>query len=506
MFTAKRAGVGQWLALGVLTLTVIMLAVDATVLTLAIPALTADLGATATQILWIGDIYSFAIAGLLITMGNLADRIGRKKLLLIGSLGFGVASVIAAFASTPEMLIAGRALLGVFGATLMPSTLAIVRNIFEDPAQRTRAVAIWSAGATAGAAAGPLVGGALLEHFWWGSVFLINVPIVALVLVAGIFLLPESYNSDRPSIDVLSSVLSIAAIVPIVYAVKHLAGTGFDWTVPVAALIGIVAAWLFVRRQKRLTTPLIDLSLFRLPAFSGAVAANTLAIFAFVGLIFFFSQYLQLVRGLSPLQAGLVELPSAIASAAVILLVTISIRLFGRGRAIGLGLYIAAAGLAFLAVAESLPSLLWLILALTVVGFGSGLAMTLSVDAVVSAAPKRRAGAAASIAETAYELGVALGIAVLGSIHTAIYRAGLPDMSGSAEPAVAAIKQSLATGTEIARATAPEILAGAQHAFTVSMQITSVIAAVLLAASAAIAWRTIPSPRPGAGMKPTARS
>lgn len=503
--TDSGSGTRQWLALAVLTLAVVMLAVDGTVLALAVPALTADLSATATQVLWIGDIYSFAIAGLLVTMGNLADRIGRKRLLLIGATGFGFASVLAAFSTSPEMLIAARALLGVFGATLMPSTLAIVRNIFEEPVQRTRAIAVWSAGATAGAAAGPLVGGVLLEHFWWGSVFLINVPVIALVLVAGLVLIPESYNSRRSRIDLGSVLLSMTALIPVVYALKRLFGTGPDTLVLLAVLVGGIAGWMFVRRQGRLDSPLIDLGLFRYPAFSGAVASNALAIFAFVGLLFFFSQYLQLVRGLTPLQAGLVELPSAIASAAVITVVGMILKALGRGRAIATGLLLSALGLALLAVAERLPGLVGMIAALALVGLGVGLSMTLSTDAVVSAAPRERAGAAASVAETAYELGVALGIAVLGSLHMALYRSGLPAFDG-VDPAVAtAFDQSLATGGA-ALGPAPAdgaaaALDAAQHAFASGMQIASVVAAVLLAGAAVIAWRVIPSVRgPGAGI------
>lgn len=483
----------QWLALTVLTLIVVMLAVDGTVLALAVPALTAELSPTTAQVLWIGDIYSFALAGLLIVMGNVADRCGRKRLLLIGSAGFGAASVVAAYSTGPEMLIAARALLGVFGATLMPSTLAIVRNLFENPVQRTRAIAVWSAGATAGAALGPLVGGALLEHFWWGSVFLINVPVLALVLIAGCFLLPESRNPESASIDVSSALLSILSIVPTVYAVKHLVNDGFDATVPLALVIGLMAGWLFIRRQKRLRTPLIDLSLFRHPAFSGAVAANALAIFAFVGLLFFFSQYLQLVRGLTPLQAGLVELPSAITAAGVVVLAAASVRWFGRGRAIGVSLFLAAAGLALLALAEGLPGLLWLIIAMSIVGLGSGLAMTLSTDAVVSLAPRQRAGAAASISETAYELGVALGIAVLGSLQAALYRAQLPSLIGLGHDDASAVRESLALAKRTLGPNAGDLLAQAQHAFTSGMQTTSIIAAVLLASAAVIAWRVIPS-------------
>lgn len=280
-----------------------------------------------------------------------------------------------------------------------------------------------------------------------------------------------------------------------VYAIKHLVGDGFDWTVPVTLGVGILSGWLFARRQKRLETPLIDLSLFRYPAFSGAVGANALAIFGFVGLLFFFSQYLQLVRGLTPLQAGLVELPSAVVSAAVVVISAMSVRWFGRGRAIGIGLLLAAVGLGFLALAEGHPGLVWVIIGLALVGLGAGLAMTLSTDAVVSAAPKQRAGAAASIAETAYEFGVAMGIAVLGSLHAALYRVNLPALDGAEPESAAAVRESLALATGTLGPDSSGLLASAQYAFTSGMQATSVIAAVLLAGAAIIAWSVIPSHR-----------
>jgi len=484
----------RWIALAVLTLAVLLLAIDGTVLALAVPALTADLNPTSTQLLWIGDVYSFALAGLLIPMGNLADRIGRKKLLLIGSAGFGFSSVLAAFSASAEMLIAARIILGISGATIMPSTLAIIRNLFVEPKLRTRAIAVWAAGATAGAAVGPIVGGILLEHFHWGSVFLINVPIMVLVLWGGLFLLPESKDHRLARVDLLSALLSSVAIVSLVFAIKHVFAEGFDWMLPAATLIGLAAGWLFIRRQRSLPRPMIDIALFRSRAFSGAVMANTVSIFAFVGLLFFFSQYLQLVRGLGPLQAGLVELSATIASVLVIAFAGYALGRMGRGRAIAAGLALGAVGLVVLAVAEGATGMGGIIIGFAIVGFGAGLAMTLTTDAVVSAAPPERAGAASSIAETAYELGAALGIAILGSVQVALYRGNLPQIADPGQEAI--VHESLATAMfslDLADPSAMKLIADAQHAFTSGMQWTSIIAALLLAVAAVIAWKAIPS-------------
>ncbi|HLT67969.1 MAG TPA: MFS transporter, partial [Microbacterium sp.] len=292
------------LSLAVLTGAVLLLAIDSTVLYLAVPSLTRDLDPSATQVLWIGDIYSLAIAGLLVTMGNVADRIGRKKLLLIGSAAFGVASIVAAFAPTAEVLIVARLALGAAGATLMPSTLSLIRNIYPDPAERTRAIAIWSAAAASGIALGPIIGGALLEHFWWGSVFLINIPVMLAVIVVGAIVLPESKNPEAGRFDLLSSALSMLAIVPFVALIKRVAGGSID---PLALTLAVAAAlgsWLFVRRQRRSAHPMIDVDLFRNGAFSGAVSVNFISVFAMSGTLFFFSQYLQLARELGPLHAG----------------------------------------------------------------------------------------------------------------------------------------------------------------------------------------------------------
>ncbi|WP_097233715.1 MFS transporter [Streptomyces zhaozhouensis] len=487
----------RWAALAVLTLAVTLLAIDGTVLALAVPSLTTALEPSHTQLLWIGDIYSFALAGLLVTMGNVADRVGRRRLLLVGSVAFGVSSAIAAFAPTAELLIAARALLGVSGATIMPSTLSIVRNLFEDPRQRTRAIAIWSAGATAGAALGPLVGGTLLEHFWWGSVFLINIPVMIAVVGLGLWLLPESRNPVKPPVDWFSAALSLLAIVPLVYAIKHTVSAGFDAQSAAAVGIGALAAVLFVRRQRRLTHPLLDVALFRDPAFSGAIAAAGTAIFAFSGLLFFFSQYLQLVRDLSPLRAGLVELPTTAASIVVVALVAWLVRRLGAGRAAALGLATAAVGLLLLALVLNRDGYVGVIVAMAIIGLGVGVAMTLANDTVVTAAPRERAGAAASVAETTYELGLALGIAVLGSVQALVYERGLDLPSGTPDQVGEAAGESLAVlrrefGGE---ASAHAAVDAAQRAFASGVGTTIGIASVLVLVAAVLAWRLIPSPR-----------
>lgn len=488
----------RWAALGILMLASLLLAIDGTVLALVVPALTSSLSPSAEQVLWIGDIYSLALAGLLVLMGNLSDRFGRRKVLLLGSAAFGAASVLAAFSASPEMLIVARLLLGVAGATLMPSTLSLIRNIFVDEAERTRAIALWATSFGAGSAIGPLVGGALLERFWWGSVFLINVPVMVVVLVGGALLLPESKNPEPGRFDVPSAVLSIVALSSSVYAIKHVVAAGLDAQTAATLVVAVVTSVVFARRQRRLDDPLLDLTLFGYRSFSGAVLSSVIAIFALVGLMFFFSQYLQLGRGMSPLQAGVAELPATLASVAVVVMIAAMVRRLGYGRSVAAGLGLAAAGLAGVSLAAGSAHYAWLAIALVLIGLGVGIAMTLAADVVLAAVPPTKAGAASAITETANELGVVLGISVLGSLMSLSYRGSLALPDSLDRGSRASVEDSFASAVTVLDPASPVFVA-AREAFVGAVQTTALVAAVAALVAAVVAWRVIPHGRDAVG-------
>ncbi|MFF4190570.1 MFS transporter [Nonomuraea sp. NPDC001831] len=481
----------KWACLAIACLATLLLSVDLTVLHLALPRLVADLGASSTQLLWIGDMYGFALAGLLVTMGNLGDRVGRKRLLLIGAAGFGAASVVTAYAPNPELLIAARTLLGVAGAMIMPSTLSIVRNVFADPRERTAAIGIWSGMSAAGFALGPVVGGVLLDHFWWGSVFLINVPIMALVLVCGFLVLPES-RGPAGRVDGPSVVLSFAGVVTAVYAVKEAAHQGLAHAdVLGAAVVGAVCLVLFVRRQSRLATPLIDVRLFRRRAFSASVGTNLLAIFALSAMNLLFAWYLQLVLGWTPLQAGLAQLPGGLSGAVGGVLAARLIGRLGRNGVVALGLALNAAAFVRYAMLGTELDYLTLLPVMMIGGLGVGLTFTVNNDNILATAPKERAGAAAAVSETAFELGGALGIAVLGTVLNSVYRANLLVPAGvPGQAARESIAGATATAAELPPQAAGELMRAARTAFVSGMQVTTLVTAVLLAVVAvfALAW------------------
>src|SRR5918992_1494152 len=364
------AGRREWIGLGVLALACLMYVMDLTVLHLAVPALSDALRPTSAQLLWIIDIYGFMVAGFLITMGTLGDRIGRRKLLLIGAVAFGAGSVLAAFSSSAEMLIAARALLGVAGATLAPSTLSLIFNMFHDPQQRTFAVAVWIASYSAGAVIGPVVGGLMLEFFWWGSVFLLALPVMALLLVLGPFLLPEYRDPDAGRIDLPSAALSLAAVLAAIYGLKQIAQDGVDLLPVLAIVAGAVLGLVFVRRQRTLAEPMLDLDLFRIRAFSASLAAYGLSIAVLFGAFVFILQHLQLVLGLSPLEAGLWMVASGIAFIAGGVVTPVLVRRLRPGFVMAGGLALGALGFALLAQVDETTGVGLLLVALLVFSVG----------------------------------------------------------------------------------------------------------------------------------------
>jgi MFS transporter, DHA2 family, multidrug resistance protein len=490
---ARRAGRHEWIGLGVLALATMLYSIDLTVLHLAVPSLTADLQPSSAQLLWIVDVYGFLLAGSLITMGTLGDRIGRRRLLLIGAATFGVASVLAAFSTSPEMLIAARALLGVAGATLAPSTLSLIRTMFLDARQRTVAIGVWITSFSAGAVVGPPLGGVLLEFFWWGSVFLMAVPVMALLLVLGPILLPEYRDPEARRFDLPSAALSLAAVLAGIYGLKQIVQDGLGWLPAAAILAGFVLGLVFVQRQRRLADPLIDLRLFRLPAFSASLIVYSLATFVGFAVFLFIFQYLQLVLGLSPLEAALWSMPSFGAFIVGSMLTPPLVRRIRLAYVMGAGLVLSAVGYLVLLTQISGDSPLAVLVATTVVfSLGEAPVFTLTNDLIIGAAPPERAGAAAAISETGSELGGALGIAILGSIGIALYRGqvddGIPE-GVPPEQATAArdtLGGAVAAGDELPAPLADELLAAARDAFTLGMQVTALTSAVIAAATAVL--------------------
>jgi len=447
----------EWIGLAVIALPCLLYAMDLTVLTLAIPALTADLQPSATELLWIVDIYGFLVAGFLITMGTLGDRIGRRRLLLIGAAAFGVASVVAAFASSPEMLIASRALLGVAGATLAPSTLSLIRSMFHDDHQRTVAIGIWITSFSVGAAIGPLVGGVLLESFWWGSVFLLAVPVMVLLLAVGPRLLPEYRDPQPGRFDPLSVALSLFAVLAVIYGVKTVASDGVAWAGVAAALAGLAIGAAFVDRQRRLADPMIDLGLFRKPGFSAPLGANMLAFAVVFGIEIFVAQYLQLVLGFSPLEAGLWSVPPA---AAFVVGSQATAPLSARWRPVSVmlgGLVVAMLGVGLLTQVEASSGPGLVVAGAVIMSLGLAPVFTLAADVAVGSAPPERAGAASGISETSSELGGALGIAVLGTIGTAVYRGDVANSASARAGAGETLGGAVEAAERLPRALRPEL-------------------------------------------------
>ena len=487
-----KAGRREWLGLAVISIPCMLYSMDLTVLNLAAPRLSAELRPTGTQFLWMMDIYGFLIAGSLITMGTLGDRIGRRKLLFMGATVFGLVSVLAAFSRNAEIFIVSRALLGVAAATLAPSTLSLIRNMFVDPRERTTAIGIWVASFSTGAALGPLLGGLLLTHFWWGSVFLVNVPLMLLLLIIGPFLLPEFRDPDARRLDLASAVLSLIAVLLVIYGMKHAASTG-DAVVSIFFLAaGIIVGWIFLRRQLHLPYPLIELSLFRSLSFSVALLIGVLAFFVNFGALFFVAQYLQLGLGLTPLDAGLWTMPSALG---FIVGSVVSPRIasrFGPRFVVSGGFVLTSFGLALIGIPGS-QAFIALIAGSVILSVGLAPVIILSTDLVVGAAPPERAGSASALSETSAELGGALGIAILGSVIAAVYRAKMASVgsAGLTSEHIADARDSFAGALAVAERLpaqlATSIVKSAREAFIHGMQLSAGIAAAVALTAAIIA-------------------
>jgi DHA2 family multidrug resistance protein-like MFS transporter len=480
-------------------LPVLLVAVDNTVLSFALPSISTALQPSGTALLWIVDIYPLVLAGLLVPMGSLADRWGRRRLLLIGSVGFAATSALAAYSPNAEWLIAARALLGLFGAMLMPSTLSLLRHLFPNREQRRLAVAIWATGWAGGAALGPIVGGVLLERFWWGSVFLLAVPVLSLLLLLGPVFLPESRDPAPGRIDFPSIALSMTAMVPLVYGIKSLAHDGLSGAALSWSALGASAGIAFVQRQLRRDDPMLDVRLFRTGAFSGAIAVNLLSVFSLVGFLLFTSQHLQLVLELSPMQASYVLLPGLAAMMVAGLAVVPLVQVVHPSKVVAGGLLLAGLGYATVTVVGHDASAVALMLAFVVLALGIGSAETISNDLVVSTVPAHRAGAASAISETAYEVGAVLGTAVLGSILSAAYRSSLERPPAVSDAHAAAAWETLGGATGVAAklpaVEAEALLSSARAAFGSGVALTSSIGVVFMVIAAAVALRTLRNAR-----------
>lgn len=487
-----RATRREWLGLAVLALPTILIGLDMTVLHLAAPMLTTDLGPSSSLLLWIIDVYGFVVAGLLITMGTIGDRIGRRRLLMIGAAGFAAASVLAAFANSTELLIAARALLGLAGATLMPSTLSLISNMFRDPRQRGLAIAIWMTNFMVGGIAGPLVGGVLLENFHWGSVFLIGVPPLLLLLVLARPLLPEFRNPGAGRIDLLSVVLSTGAILAVVYSLKETAKDGVHLLTLGVLAAGLLVGYTFVRRQLTLTEPLLDLRLFHRATFSVSLGAQTFGLFVLAGTGFLSVQYFQLVLGLSPLEAGLWSLPSAAAGIIGTLGGPVVVRWLKAGTAMTLGFLIAVPGLALMALSGRTA----IVVGLMIANFGIQIVLALTYDLVVGSAPPERAGVASGMGETGTELGMALGVAVAGSLVTAVYRGEVTEQTlpaGVSSEARDTLGGAVAVADHLPEPLAREVLELTRAAYTDGVQLAALVSlgiVVVLAVATATLLRT----------------
>ncbi|MFD3703741.1 MFS transporter [Nocardia sp. NPDC058658] len=478
MNRTRNTEVCSWLGLLVVLGPVLLVAMDGSVLFLTMPAITDALSPSADQSLWILDSYGFAVGSLLIAFGTIGDRYGRKRLLMIGAAIFGLGSVGAAFATSPELLIAFRVLMGVAGATLLPSALAVLGTLFTDPRKRAQAIGIFAATFAAGFAIGPIVAGQLLTHFWWGSVLLINVPVVLVFLVLAPILLGEVRGSGGVGVDIVSVLTSASGLLLSMYAVKHVAAEGVSTGPMILGIAGVALLAVFGRRQRRIDNPLIDFTLFRNPVFTIAIITGFLPLAAWSATAYLAATYLQSVLGLSIADAALLAVPGALVLTVAAVVTPAVVTRIGHSTALITAHFTIAAGLLLLLPTGTGAGIGWYIAATAVAGIGYGISFSVVADIAVAAVPTERAGSAAALAETANELGNALGIALLGSLAAALFRLNGPDLAPT-------LPETLHL------ALAPATLEDARTAFTTGLHVVATVAATLHAALGLTAIRIL---------------
>ncbi|GAA2123683.1 MFS transporter [Kocuria atrinae] len=493
----QKAGVREWGALAVLMLPVLLVSVNNTALSFALPAISKALHPTASQLLWIVDVYPLILAALLVPMGSLGDRIGRRKMLMIGSTGFGVISALAAFAPTAGWLVAARVGIAVFGSMLLPATLSVMRTVFRDDHERRLAIAIWTAGFSAGAALGPIAGGFLLNHFWWGSVFLLAVPVLVAFLIAAPLLLPESRDPNPGAVDPVSIVLAVLTMAPVVYGIKSLATGGSALQGLLVMAFGVLCGLLFARRQVAKDYPMLDLRFFRSSRFSGGVTVNVMANFALFGFLFFLTQHLQLIGGKDPMSAGLLMVPGLLLAIVAGLAAAKLAVLFGVRATVVAGLVLIAGGFLIVGFTDQESSAVPVLTGFAVMSAGAGLATTLSTDLVVSSVPEAKTGAASAVSETGYEVGAVLGTALLGGLTTAFYQShlDLPQALGPAQNDAA--HQTLGGAVDVAQGTpwAESVMDSATAAFSAGMQGSSLLGGLTILVVAVVMIRVLRADR-----------
>jgi MFS transporter, DHA2 family, multidrug resistance protein len=488
----SRAGRREWTGLAVLLLPLLLVSMDVSVLYFAVPFISRDLAPSSAQQLWIFDVYGFVLAGLLITMGSLGDRIGRRRLLLVGAAAFSLASLGAAYSHTAAELIAARAVQGIAGATLMPSTLALIRNMFHDEKQRRQAIGIWTGATMSGIALGPVLSGVLLDHFWWGSVFLINVPFMVMLVVLGPALVPEFRAPRSSRFDLLSALLSLAAVLPIIYGMQEIAASGADPVRIGCIAIGVLVGVAFIVRQALSEEPMIDLRLFRSRGFSGAVVLNMAAMFAIVGFAIFATQYLQSVRGMSPLAAALWSLVPMCGTCTAVPISQLLVQRVDRAYVAAGSLLAAAAGYGVLSQVKATSPLWLVLLGASVYAGGAVAAMTIGSELIMGAVSPDRAGAAAAVVETSSEFGGALGMAVLGSIGVAIYRADLATNAPAHVPpsalgaARSTLGGALSVASDLPARLGDELAIAARVAFSHGLDAAALGASIAMIGAAAV--------------------